>query len=131
MNNGTSNTRGSDMRRLFAFVLLAAFCVAFLSPPASATQYDPNHWPLVHVVNQGTPSGDDTPWGETQQQTLNDGSFSHLIEILKSIVFGFGYGGRTGLQFPLHMPQPHDGFRDNSEHHDTDCGSNTHGPIAN
>ena len=66
MNNGKSNTKGSDMRRLVALVLLVAFCVAFLSPPAFATQYDPNHWPLVHVVNQGTPSGDDGAWNDEQ-----------------------------------------------------------------
>ncbi len=70
MNNGKSNTKGSDMRRLVAFLLIAAFCVAFLSPPASATQYDPRYGPLVHVVNHAsTPSGDDTGWNDQLSKT--------------------------------------------------------------
>ena len=63
MNNGKSNTKGSDMRRLVALVLLVAFCVAFLSPPASATQWDPRYGPFpeqIQTVN--TPSGDDNGW---------------------------------------------------------------------
>ena len=74
MNNGKSNTRGPDMRRLVAFVLLAAFCVAFLSPLTSATQYDPNHGPWVHTVNQiSAPSGDDNGWNEQSSNPGWDG----------------------------------------------------------
>lgn len=73
MNNGKSNTKGSDMRRLVAFVLLVAFCVAFLSPAASATQWDPNNRPLVHVVNHAnTPSGDDIGWNDGVTQPSSD-----------------------------------------------------------
>ena len=81
MNNGKSNTKGPDMRRLVALVLMVAFCVAFLSPPASATQYDPNHWPLVHVVNQGTPSGDDSGWTNPDRDnpTLLDRSILFFV----------------------------------------------------
>jgi hypothetical protein len=38
MNNGKSNTKGSEMRRLIAFVLMVAFCVAFLSPNCQHTE---------------------------------------------------------------------------------------------
>ena len=69
MNNGKSNTRGSDMRRLVALVLVVAFCVAFLSPPASATQWDPRYGPFpeqMQTVN--TPSGDDGGWNDVDSK---------------------------------------------------------------
>jgi hypothetical protein len=53
------------MRRLIAFVLMVAFCVAFLSPAASATQWDPRYGPWVHLDNhENTPSGDDGAWND-------------------------------------------------------------------
>ena len=65
MNNGKSNIKGPDVRRLVAFMLLVAFCVAFLSPAASATQWDPRYGPFpeqMQTVN--APSGDDSGWNE-------------------------------------------------------------------
>jgi hypothetical protein len=70
MNNCKSNTRGSDMRRLFAFVLMVAFCVAFLSPLASATRWDPNHEPFPECIQTvNTPSGDDGGWNEQESKS--------------------------------------------------------------
>ena len=68
MNNGKSNTKGPDIRRLIATLLLVVFCVAVFASSAAATQYDPNHGPFpeqIQTVN--TPSGDDGGWTQPNQ----------------------------------------------------------------
>jgi len=60
MNNGKSNTRGSDLRRLVALLLLAVFCVAVFAPPAAARGWVPERWPWAHRdAPVSAPEGDD------------------------------------------------------------------------
>jgi len=62
--NAHKTNGGMTMKRFMVLLLVAAFTVGMLAVPASATQYDPRYGPLVHVGNQGTPSGDDGGWNE-------------------------------------------------------------------
>ena len=70
MNNVKSNTRGSEMRRLTALLLLALFCVVVFAPPAAARGWDPNSWPFPAQDRSVTaPSGDDGGWNDQDSKS--------------------------------------------------------------